>query len=81
MNSSVLAQAKGMRRWFILALLFIAIETSFEVIIPFLMSDIIDVGIVQQDTSVFINRGLWMVVCAIGSFVFGLLYAKCAAKA
>lgn len=81
MNSSVLAQAKGMRRWFVLALLFIAIETSFEVIIPFLMSDIIDVGIVQQDTSVFINRGLWMVVCAIGSFVFGLLYAKCAAKA
>lgn len=81
MNSSVLAQAKGMRRWFILALLFIAIETSFEVIIPFLMSDIIDVGIVQRDTSIFINRGLWMVVCAIGSFVFGLLYAKCAAKA
>ena len=81
MNSSVLAQAKGMRRWFILALLFIAIETSFEVIIPFLMSDIIDVGIVQRDTSIFINRGLWMVVCAIGSFLFGLLYAKCAAKA
>ncbi|WP_317301153.1 ABC transporter ATP-binding protein [Allobaculum stercoricanis] len=81
MNSSVLVQAKGMRRWFILALLFIAIETSFEVIIPFLMSDIIDVGIVQRDTSIFINRGLWMVVCAIGSFLFGLLYAKCAAKA
>lgn len=81
MNSSVLAQAKGMRRWFILALLFIAIETSFEVVIPFLMSDIIDVGIVQRDTSIFINRGLWMVVCAIGSFLFGLLYAKCAAKA
>lgn len=81
MKSSVLAQAKGMRRWFILALLFITIETSFEVIIPFLMSDIIDVGIVQKDTSIFINRGLWMAVCALGSFVFGLLYAKCAAKA
>ena len=45
------------------------------------MSDIIDVGIARRDTSVFFNRGLWMLACAAGSFVFGLLYAKCAAKA
>ncbi|WP_323091208.1 ABC transporter ATP-binding protein [Allobaculum sp. JKK-2023] len=81
MKSSVLEQGKGLRKYFIWALVFITIETSFEVIIPYLMSDIIDVGIVNRDTSVFINRGLWMVACAIGSFVFGLLYAKFAAKA
>lgn len=81
MKSSVLEAAKGLRHWFVWAFVFITIETSFEVIIPFLMSDIIDVGIVQKDASVFINRGFWMVMCALGSFVFGLLYAKCAARA
>ena len=81
LKSSVLEQGKGLRKYFILALIFITIETSFEVIIPYLMSDIIDVGIVNRDTSVFINRGLWMIGCAIGSFIFGLLYAKSAAKA
>lgn len=78
---SVFEQVKGLRRWFVLSLVFVTIETWFEVIIPFLMSDIIDVGIARRDTSVFFNRGLWMLACAAGSFVFGLLYAKCAAKA
>ena len=78
---SVFEQVKGLRRWFVLSLVFVTIETCFEVIIPFLMSDIIDVGIARRDTSVFFNRGLWMLACAAGSFVFGLLYAKCAAKA
>ncbi|MBF0578524.1 ABC transporter ATP-binding protein [Erysipelotrichaceae bacterium RD49] len=81
LKSSVLQQGKSLRKYFILALIFIAIETSFEVIIPYLMSDIIDVGVMNRDTSIFINRGLWMIACAIGSFVFGLLYAKFAAKA
>lgn len=81
MKFSVFEQVKGLRRWFVLSLVFVTIETWFEVIIPFLMSDIIDVGIARRDTSVFFNRGLWMLACAAGSFVFGLLYAKCAAKA
>lgn len=81
MKFSVFEQVKGLRRWFVLSLVFVTIETCFEVIIPFLMSDIIDVGIARRDTSVFFNRGLWMLACAAGSFVFGLLYAKCAAKA
>lgn len=81
MRSSVFEQVKGLRRWFVLSLVFVTIETCFEVVIPFLMSDIIDIGIAHKDTSVFLNRGLWMVACAAGSFIFGLLYAKCAAKA
>lgn len=80
-HSAVLEQSKGLRKYFVWALVFVGIETVFEVIIPFLMADIIDVGVMQKDTSVFLNRGLWMLACAAGSFIFGMLYAKCAAKA
>lgn len=74
-------KGKGIRRYFVLALIFVGIETAFEVIIPFLMADIIDVGIANKDTSVFWNRGFWMLLCAVGSMVFGYAYARCAAKA
>lgn len=82
MNGSVLLPlTKGIRKYFVLALVFVSIETLFEVIIPFLMADIIDVGVMNRDTSVFYSRGGWMLVCALGSLIFGLLYAKAAAKA
>ncbi len=80
MKSSVIEQTKGLRRWLVLALLFVTIETAFEVIIPYLMADIIDIGVLQKDPSVFLSRGLWMGLCAVGSLIFGLLYAKCAAR-
>lgn len=80
-HSSVVEQSKGLRKYFVWALIFVGIETLFEVIIPFLMADIIDVGVVNRDTSVFASRGLLMLACAAGSFLFGMLYAKCAAKA
>lgn len=73
--------SKGVRLYFVLSILFVAIETSFEVIIPLLMSEIIDVGIVQQDPSIFLEKGLQMILCAILSLLFGIWYAKCAAKA
>ena len=58
------AYSKGLRKYFVAAILFVIIETSFEVIIPLLMSDIIDVGIAQRDTSVFIEKGIQMMICA-----------------
>ena len=73
--------SKGVRLYFVLSILFVAIETSFEVIIPLLMSEIIDVGIAQQDPSIFLEKGLQMILCAILSLLFGIWYAKCAAKA
>lgn len=73
--------SKGVRLYFVLSILFVAIETSFEVIIPLLMSEIIDVGIAQQDPSIFLEKGLQMILCAILSLFFGIWYAKCAAKA
>ena len=73
--------SKGLRKYFVAAILFVIIETSFEVIIPLLMSDIIDIGIVQKDTSVFIEKGIHMMICALLSLICGLLYARYASKA
>lgn len=73
--------SKGIRRYFLIAILCVAIETSFEVFIPLLMSDIIDIGVLNQDTSIFLEKGMQMLMCALLSLIFGLLYARCAAKA
>lgn len=70
-----------LRRYFIWALIFVAVETLFEVLIPYLMADIIDVGVLRRDTSVFISRGILMGLCALCSLLCGLAYAKCAARA
>lgn len=73
-------QVKGIHVYLYLALLFVAIETFFEVIIPLLMSQIIDQGILLKNSEVFIQKGIEMIVCAILSLFFGLLYAHYAAK-
>lgn len=74
-------QARGLRRYFVWSILFVLIETLFEVLIPYLMADIIDVGVLQHDTSVFLSRGLLMGGCALLSLLFGMAYSRCAAKA
>lgn len=71
----------GIRKYFVLAVICVCIETFFEVIIPYLMSEIIDVGIIRKDVSIFYSAGLKMGVCALFSLLFGLAYAKCAAVA
>ena len=53
----------------------VVIETSFELIIPVLMSDIIDVGVASGDVGVILQKGVQMAVCALLSLLTGLLYA------
>lgn len=77
----IYSKTQGLRKYFFWALVFVVIETVFEVLIPYLMSDIIDVGVLDHDTSVFVSRGIWMGVCAVASLLFGLAYSRCAARA
>lgn len=69
----------GIRRYFILSLLFVAIETFFEVIIPLLMADLIDQGVLQHKADIFVGIGVKMGICALLSLLFGFLYARVAA--
>lgn len=77
----LLAYTKAYRKYFIFAVLFIVIETSFELVIPLIMADILDVGIANHDMHYVTIQGIKMIVCALLSLLTGLLYAKFAAKA
>lgn len=79
--SLIASRMKGLRHYFVLALVLVGVETAFEVIIPFLMANIIDQGILGSDPQVFLSQGLWMLLCALGSLVTGLMYSRFAAKA
>lgn len=73
-------ESKAIHKYFALAVFFVGIETLFEVLIPLLMADIIDQGVVNKDMGVFVSRGLGMLACALLSLATGLLYARFAAK-
>ena len=69
------------RRDLVLGLLLVLIETAFELFIPVLMADIIDVGVVRRDIPFILHKGVQMGVCALLALVTGLLYARFAARA
>ena len=70
------AYGKPYRKAFVLAVLFVMIETSFELIIPMIMADIIDIGVVNHDVDLILIQGVKMGICALISLVCGLLYAR-----
>ena len=49
-----------------------AAEAVFELLIPMIMSDIVDVGIAQGDTAYIVSEGLKMVGMALLSLLFGV---------
>ncbi|HWQ43926.1 MAG TPA: ABC transporter ATP-binding protein [Desulfosporosinus sp.] len=59
----------------------VALEGVFELAIPLIMANIIDVGVVNRDKNYILGRSLAMVVCALLSLLLGLLYARFAARA
>lgn len=63
----------------VLSCLCVAFETLFELIIPMIMADIIDVGVANGDQAYIVERGLQMVFCAGISLVLGIGYARFAA--
>lgn len=69
------------RKDMIIGALLVFVETCFELLIPILMADIIDIGVAQHDTSYILHQGVLIGVCALFSLVAGLLYARFAARA
>lgn len=66
---------------FSLAIFFVVIETSFELIIPMIMAGILDVGVAGRDLNYIFSRGGLMVICSFISLCTGLLYARYSARA
>ncbi len=65
----------------ILTPFFVILEVIMEVVIPYLMAKIIDIGIENSDLNYIIKMGIFLVISAILSLVFGMLSGRYAAKA
>ena len=65
----------------ILTPIFVVLEVVMEVIIPLLMSKIIDVGIPNNDIKYILEIGILLTISAIMSLLFGMLSGRFAAKA
>ena len=65
----------------ILTPIFVIGEVVMEVVIPFLMAKIIDVGIQNSDLNYIFKIGIVLVVSAFLSLTFGMLSGRYAAKA
>lgn len=69
------------RKDLLIGSLLVLIETSFELIIPVLMADLLDVGVAARDIPYILNKGIQMAICALLALLTGLLYARFAARA
>ena len=69
------------RRDMAIGALLVFIETVFELVIPVLMADLIDVGVENRDLHYIVGKGVQMGVCALLALITGLLYARFAARA
>ena len=69
------------RKDMILGTVMVMIETGFELFIPVMIADLIDVGVANRDTHYIYVKGVQMGICALMALVTGLLYAHFAAKA
>lgn len=72
---------KGCKKDAILTPIFVILEVVMEVVIPYLMAKIIDVGIQNSDVKYIIEIGAFLILSAIFSLVFGMLSGRFAAKA
>ncbi len=65
----------------ILSPLCMAGEVAMEVLIPLIMADLYDFGIVAQNMGVVVMKSIQLVLCAVASLTFGVMSANYAAKA
>ena len=55
-------------------------EVSMEVLIPLVMADLYDYGVVQQNMQVVVSRSILLVLCAAASLCFGCASAVFASR-
>ncbi len=75
-----LACLKPYRKEALLAIFCIEAETVFELLIPMVMADIIDVGVANGDRRYILMKGLQMVIYALISLILGHGCARYAAE-
>ena len=71
---------RSSRRDLILAVLLLLVECFLEMMIPLLMTDIVDFGVPNRDIALILQQGGKMALCALVALGTGLLYARFAAR-
>lgn len=70
---------KDYRKYGLFSCVCVALEVMFELVIPLVMADIIDVGVANGDRSYIIIKGIEMCVLALLALGLGAMYARFAA--
>ena len=69
------------KRDMIFGAVLVLVETCFELFIPILISNLIDIGVANGDIPYIYRKGIQMGICALCALVTGILYAHFAARA
>ena len=67
------------RKYAVLGVLCVISETIFELVIPLIMADLVDIGVASGDTAYIFRQGWKMVACAVLSMGLGVGSARFAA--
>lgn len=81
MNRKLLQSVREYKKESILAPALVVLEVLMEVLIPFLMANIIDIGIVEGNMSYIVKTGLLLVLMAMLALVLGAKAGQVAAVA
>ncbi len=76
MNKVLLKSLREFKKESILAPILVTLEVLMEVLIPFQMSKIIDVGIQNKDLAYIIRTGVFLLALAMLALLFGALAGK-----
>lgn len=69
------------KKYLVFAALCITAESMFELLIPLIMANIVDIGVASGDRIYIFEQGAWMLVCAVLALLLGIGSAKFAALA
>ena len=72
---------KKYRAYVILSPILMILEVITDILVPYLMAKIVDIGIKNQDINYIVKIGLLMIGIALIGMMFGVLSAHCGARA
>lgn len=81
MNKTILKSVRQYKKESLLAPLFVVFEVTMEILIPYMMAKIIDIGIKNNDLGYVIKLGLLLLVMALMAMFFGFMSGRFSAIA
>lgn len=77
----IFSYMKQYKKYAFLAMFCIAAESIFELIVPLIMADLVDIGVANADESYIYKKGVQMIICAVLALLLGIGSARFAALA